>query len=97
MCAFGVRRDEVVEHGGDLGEQLAGALQRGDGIGEVRQGRIMRDRRDLGGMIDKGLLEGRQEMLRLDLGKRRRLERRLPRLEQRVLAGFRRGWRLRGI
>ena len=46
----------------------------------------MGDRRDLGGMIGKGLLEGGQEVLRLDLGKRRRLERRLPRLEQRVCA-----------
>ena len=94
---IGVRRDQVVEHGRDLGEQLAGALQRGNGVGEVRHGRIMRDRRDLGGMIDKGLLEGGQEMLRLDLGKRRRLERRLPRVEKRVCASFRRGRCLRGF
>ena len=38
---IGVRRDQVVEHGCDLGEQLAGALQRRDGVGEVRQGGIM--------------------------------------------------------
>ena len=38
---IGVRRDQVVEHGRDLGEQLAGALQRRDGVGEVRQGGIM--------------------------------------------------------
>jgi hypothetical protein len=49
----------------------------------------MADRRDLGGMVGKGTLEGRQEVLRLDLGERRRLERRLPRLEQRVCLGLR--------
>ena len=57
----------------------------------------MGDRRDLGGMVGKGLLEGRQEVLRLDLGKRRRLERRLPRLQQRICAGFRGGRRLQGF
>ena len=45
--------ETVVEHGCDLGEQLAGALQRRDGVGEVRQGGIMGDRRDLGGMVGK--------------------------------------------
>ena len=94
---IGVRRDQVVEHGRDLGEQLAGALQRRDGVGEVRQGGIMGDRRDLGGMVGKGLLEGGQEVLRLDLGERRRLERRLPRLEQRICASFRSGRRLQGF
>ena len=94
---IGVRRDQVVEHGRDLGEQLAGALQRRDGVGEVRHGGIVGDRRDLGGMVGEGLLEGRQEVLRLDLGERRRLERRLPRLEQRICSGFRSGCRLAGF
>ena len=94
---IGVRRDQVVEHGCDPGEQLAGALQRRHGVGEVRRRGIVGDRRDLGGMVDKGLLEGRQEVLRLDLGKRRRLERRLPRPEQRIVASFRRGRRLQGF
>ena len=47
----------------------------------------MGDRRDLGGMIDKGPLEGGQEMLGRNFGERRRLERRLPRLQQRVGLG----------
>ena len=57
----------------------------------------MGDRRNLGGMVGKGLLEGGQEVLRLDLGNRRRLERRLPRLEQRIYSGFRSGCRLLGF
>ena len=81
---IGVRRDQVVEHGCDPGEQLSGALQRGDGVGKVGRRRIMGDGGDLGGVVGEGLLEGRQEMFRRDLGKRRRLERRLPRLQERV-------------
>jgi hypothetical protein len=54
----------------------------------------MGDRLDLGGMVGKGLLEGGQEVLRLELGERRRLERRLPRLEQRICSGFRSGCRV---
>ena len=81
---IGMRRHQVVEHRRDLGEQLAGALQRGDGVGEVRRGGVVLDRGDLGCVVGEGLLEGGQEMLRRDLGKRRRLERRLPRLQQRV-------------
>jgi hypothetical protein len=57
----------------------------------------MADRRDLGGMVGKGLLEGGQEVLRLELGERRRLERRLPRLEQRICSGFRSGCRVLGF
>ena len=86
----GMRRHQVVEHGRDLGEQLARALQRSDGVGEVGRGWIMGDRGDLGSVIDEGLLEGRKEMLRRDLVEGRRLKRRLPRLQQRV------GRRLRG-
>jgi hypothetical protein len=86
---IGMRRHQVVEHRRDLGEQLAGALQRGDGVGEVRRGGIVGDRGDLGGVVGKGLLEGGQEMLRRDLGERRRLERRLPRLQQRVCRSLR--------
>jgi hypothetical protein len=44
----------------------------------------MGDRGDLGRVVGKGLLKGGEEMLRLDLIKWRRLESRLPRLEQRV-------------
>ena len=57
----------------------------------------MGDRGDLGGVVGEGPLEGGQEVLRLDLGERRRLERRLPRLEQRVGLGFRKGRRLQGF
>ena len=32
----GMRRHQIVEHRRHLGEQLAGALQRGDGVGESR-------------------------------------------------------------
>ena len=54
---------------------------------------IVGDRGDLGGVIGEGLLEGRQEMLRRDLRKRRGLERRLPGLQQRVCLGLRGGRR----
>ena len=94
---IGVRRHQVVEHRRDLGEQLAGALQRRDGVGEVGRGGIVGDRRDLGGVIGKGPLEGGQEMLGRDFGKRRRLERRLPRLQQRVGLGLRGGRHLQGF
>jgi hypothetical protein len=60
----------------------------------------MGDRGDLGGMIDERLFEGGEKMLRPDLGKWRRLVRRLPRDEQRVRAsGSRifRGFRHREI
>ena len=80
----GVRRHQVVEHRRHLGEQLARALQRGDGVGEVRRGRVVGDGGNLGGMIGERLLEGGQEVFRHDLLKWRRLERRLPGLQQRV-------------
>ena len=60
-------------------------------------GRIVGDRGDLGGMVGEGLLEGRQEMLRHDLGERRRLERRLPGLQQRVGLSFRGSRRFQGF
>ena len=44
----------------------------------------MLDRGDLGGVVGEGLLEGGQEMLRRNFGEWRRLERRLPGLQQRV-------------
>ncbi len=91
----GVGRDQIVENRRDLREQLSCALQRGDGVGEVGRGRVVGDRRDLGRMVGKGPLERRQEMLRRDLGKGRRLERRLPRRQQRV--GFRNGRILQGF
>ena len=80
----GMGRHQVVKHRRHPGEQLARALQRRDGVGEIRRGGIVGDRRDLGGMIGEGLLEGGQEMLGRDLGEWRGLERRLPRLEKRV-------------
>ncbi len=85
----GMRRDQVVEHRRHPGEQLAGALQRRDGVGEVGRGRIMGDRGDLGGMVGEGLLEGRQEVLGRDFRERRRFERRLPGLQQRVRGALR--------
>ena len=90
----GMRRHQVVEHRRHLGEQLARALQRGDGVGEVGRRRIVGDRGDLGGVVGKGLLEGGQEMLRRDLGERRRLERRLPRPSA---AGFRASQQWRSV
>ena len=59
---IGVRRHQVVEHRRDLGEQFPGALQRGDGVGEIRRRRIVLDRGDLGCVVGEGLLEGRKEM-----------------------------------
>ena len=45
---IGVRRHQVVEHRRHPGEQFSGALQRGDGVGKIRRGGIVLDRRDLG-------------------------------------------------
>ena len=86
---IGVCRDQVVEHRRDLAQELARALQRRDGVGEVRHRGIVGDRGDLGGVVGEGLLEGRQEMLGDDSVERRGLERRLPGLEQRVVPRFR--------
>ena len=94
---IGVRRHQVVEHRRHPGEQLARALQRGDGVGEVRRRRVVLDRGDLGRVIGEGLLEGGEEMLRRDLREWRRLERRLPRLQQRVRRGLRGGRHLLGF
>jgi hypothetical protein len=85
----GMRRDEVVEDRGDLAEQLARALQRRDGVGEVGRGRVVGDRSDLGGVVREGLLEGRQEVLRLDLIEGRGRKWRHPGLQQRVGLGVR--------
>ncbi len=85
----GMRRDEVVEDRRDLGEELAGALQRRDGVGEVGGRRIVGDRRDLGGVVGEGLLEGRQKVLGLDLVEGRGRKRRHPGLQQRVGLGVR--------
>ncbi len=49
----------------------------------------MLDRGDFGGMIGERLLEGGEEMLRRDVGEWRRLERRLPRPQQRVCLSLR--------
>ena len=92
---IGVGRDQVVEHRRDLGEQLARALQRRDGVGEVGRRRIVGDRGDLGRVVGEGLLEGRQEVLGRDRVEGRGLERRLPGLEQRVVAACFRGSRCR--
>ena len=91
---IGMRRHQVVEHRRHPGEQLARALQRGDGVGEVRRRRVVGDGGDLGGVVGEGLLEGGEEMLGRDLGEWRGLERRLPRLQQRVGRSLRGGRRL---
>jgi hypothetical protein len=51
----------------------------------------MGDRGDLRRMIGKRLLEGGQEMFRLDLVKGRHRERRLPTLQQRIVLSLRDG------
>ena len=87
----GVRRHQVIEHRRHPGEQLAGALQRRNGVGEIRHRGIVLDRDDLGGVIGEGLLEGREEVFRRDFGEWRGLKRRLPGLQQRVGLGLRSG------
>jgi hypothetical protein len=87
---IGMRRHQVVEHRRHPGEQSARALQRGDGVGEVRRGGVVGDGGDLGSVIGERLLKGGQEMLGRNFGEGRRLARRLPRHQERV------GWRLRG-
>ncbi len=93
----GMRRHQIVEHRRNLGEQFSGALQRGDGVGEVRRRGIVGDRGDLGRVVGEGLLEGGEEMFRRDLRERRRLERRLPRLQQRVCLILRGDHRFQGF
>jgi len=82
---IGMGRHQVIEHRRDLGEQPAGALQRGDGVGKVGRCRVVGDRGDLGRVIHEGPLEGGQEMFRLDLVKGRRLMWRLPADQKGVL------------
>ena len=57
----------------------------------------MLDRGDFSGMIGERLLEGGEEMLRGDLSEWRRLERRLPRPQQRVCLSLRGGHHLLGF
>jgi hypothetical protein len=83
-----VRRDQIVEHGGHSGQQLARALQLRDGVGEIGRRRVVRDRLDLSTVIGERLLEGGEKMLRLDRVKRRRLTWSLPGREQRVCLGL---------
>ena len=93
----GMRRHQVVEHRRHPREQLARALQRGDGVGKVRRGGIVGDGGDLGRMIGEGLLEGGEEMLRRDLRKWRGFQRRLPRLQKRVCRTPQGGRRFQGF
>ncbi len=90
---IGMRRHQIVEHRCHTAEQLAGALQRRDRIGEVRRGRIVHDRGNLGRMVEKRLFEGRHEVLGLDLVERRGLERGLPGFQKRIFETFRRNRR----
>jgi len=82
-----MRGNQVVEDGRHLGQKFAGALQRRDGVVEVGRRGIVGNRGDLGGMVDKRLLEGRQEVLRADLVEWRRREGRHPGLQKRVRLG----------
>ena len=68
-------------------QRLPAPLQRLDGIGEGRLGRIGGDGVDLGGVRGKCARESRLEMLRLDPAERRDPEGAGPVLEQRVLGG----------
>ena len=58
---------------------------------------IVLDRGDLGCVVGEGLLEGGKEMFRRNLRKRRGLERRLPRLQERVGRILRGGRHLLGF
>jgi hypothetical protein len=93
----GIRRHQVVEDRRHLGEQFPGALQRRDGICKIRRGGIVGDRGDLGCVVGEGLLECGEEMFRINLREWRRLERRLPRLQERVFRGLRGGGRFLGF
>src|SRR2546421_2826776 len=57
----------------------------------------MLDRGDLGRVVGEGLLKRGKEMFRRDLGERRCLQRRLPRLEKRICLRLRRDARLLNI
>ncbi len=93
----GIRRHQVVEDSRHLGEQFPGALQRRDGICKIRRGGIVGDRGDLGRVVGKGLLECGEKMFRINIREWRRLERRLPRLQERIFRGLRGGSRFLGF
>ena len=57
----------------------------------------MGDRGDLSCVVGEGLLEGREEVLRENFGKRRRLERRRLRHQKRVCLSFASRRRLLGV
>src|SRR5205823_5299603 len=57
----------------------------------------MLDRGDLGRVVGEGLLKGGKEMFRRDLGERRCLQGRLPRLQKRVCLRLRHDARLLNI
>ena len=83
----GMRAGENAEDAPDPGQRLPAPLQRLDGIGEGRLGRIGGDGVDLGGVRGKCARVSRLEMLRLDPAERRDPEGAGPVLEQRVLGG----------
>ncbi len=85
-----MRRDQRMEHRRDAVEQPPGALQRDDGVGEVRLRRIVGDGVDLAHVVGERLRQRRQDMLGPDGVERRRGERRPPGGEQRVVGKRRR-------
>jgi hypothetical protein len=80
----GIGAAQVEEHRADPAEMEAAALERSDGVVEIRPSRIDRDRLRLGPLLGKGLFERRAKMLRREAVKGRRLERGRPGSEQRV-------------
>ena len=88
-----VRAQEASEDGGHLGQQDAGMIERGDGVGERGRLGVVGDGRDLGLFAPDALFDGRQEMLVPDAVEGRDVERRPVGLEKRIV-GF--GGRSRG-
>ena len=81
----GVGSGQDEEHIGDALKLATALLQRHDRVVEARLGRVGGNGVDLGAMRGQRLVEGRAEMLRLDLRERRQLEGAGPVGKQRIL------------
>jgi hypothetical protein len=86
-------RLQAAEHALHARQQLARVVHRLERVGEGRRLGVVRDRLDLLPLLRDALLDGRQEVLGLDVLERRHLERCRPSFEKRV--AFRRGCGLR--
>ena len=79
---IGVSRDQIKEHIGSFGEQLAAGLQCNQRIVKAWWGRVIGDGLNFGPMLAEPPLEGRFKMMVLNCFKRGHVEGRLPGLKE---------------